>query len=517
MTQNIYVTKLKIKKDKILVSLNLHEEATNIRAELVFQNPAVRMVHSVPYSSDGTVSIDTSILELNENDWSLMIYNPKTETQYIPVLNSKVRTLLILGSYHIRRNDFIFFPMGGNGHQFALRCRPWKSYDSFGTNLKELAAFGIYKIFGKIWKRRKNWIIFEKYSAAAQDNGFYFFQYCMENLSDAEKKHIYFILDKTSSQWSAVSKYSQNVIPFMSFRHILYMLTAGLYIGSDSRAHAFAWKPQPNLISREINRKKILFLQHGVTALKKVDHLFGKNGSSPMTYFVTTSKPEQDIVVSHFGYSPENAPVVGFTRWDVLKDKSSKSDRMILIMPTWRSWLENQSSDFFRKSDYYMNYMNLLNSEKFLSYLKNNHVKAVFYIHPKLREYLSNFHADSSLVELIPFGSMPLNDLLMKCSMLITDYSSVSWDVYYQSKPVLFYQFDLPQYNETNGSYIDMETELFGDRCTEQSELLRLIREYTEHDFQEKEKYAKLRAKYFAYQDHNNCKRTYEYIKSQGY
>ena len=41
--------------------------------------------------------------------------------------------------------------------------------------------------------------------------------------------------------------------------------------------------------------------------------------------------------------------------------------------------------------------------------------------------------------------------------MLITDYSSVSWDIYYMEKPILFYQFDLEQYNETNGSYIDMD------------------------------------------------------------
>ena len=32
--------------------------------------------------------------------------------------------------------------------------------------------------------------------------------------------------------------------------------------------------------------------------------------------------------------------------------------------------------------------------------------------------------------------------------MLITDYSSVSWDVYYQEKPVVFYPFDLETYED---------------------------------------------------------------------
>lgn len=62
-----------------------------------------------------------------------------------------------------------------------------------------------------------------------------------------------------------------------------------------------------------------------------------------------------------------------------------------------------------------------------------------------------------------------------------------------------------------------MDTEIWGDRCTKQSELIRLIKEYTENGFQEKQKYAEMRKEYFAYIDHNNCQRTYEYIKSQGY
>ena len=105
----------------------------------------------------------------------------------------------------------------------------------------------------------------------------------------------------------------------------------------------------------------------------------------------------------------------------------------------------------------------------------------------------------------------------MHCSMMITDYSSACWDAYYQGKPILFYQFDLDQYNKTNGSYIDMETELWGDRCTEQEDLVHLIKDYAENGFQEKQKYAEMRKEYFAYIDHNNCQRTYEYIKSQGY
>ena len=48
-------------------------------------------------------------------------------------------------------------------------------------------------------------------------------------------------------------------------------------------------------------------------------------------------------------------------------------------------------------------------------------------------------------------------------------------------------------------------------------ELLPKIHEYYENGFKEKTAYAEMRKKYLAYHDHNNRRRTYEFIKDQGY
>ena len=47
------------------------------------------------------------------------------------------------------------------------------------------------------------------------------------------------------------------------------------------------------------------------------------------------------------------------------------------------------------------------------------------------------------------------------------------------------------------------------------NELINDIKYYISNNFVEKEKYAKLREKYFKYQDRNNCKRTYDIICSK--
>lgn len=184
-------------------------------------------------------------------------------------------------------------------------------------------------------------------------------------------------------------------------------------------------------------------------------------------------------------------------------------------MPTWRSWLEEKSADEFVKSDYYHNYMKLLSSNHLAVLLKTYNVKLIFYIHPKFKDYIGQFNVSGEHIELIPFGSIPLNEIIKKCHMLITDYSSVCWDVYYLGKPVLFYQFDYDMYEQAHGSYLDMEQELFGERYTEYEDLLIGIEKQIKNNFTEDPKYKGLRDYYFAYIDNDNSKRTYQYISSK--
>ena len=123
-----------------------------------------------------------------------------------------------------------------------------------------------------------------------------------------------------------MKQYGKHVIPFMSFRHILYSLVANLYIASDSKKHLYTWRAKPNVISNRISKHNILFLQHGVTALKRVHPIFGMKGSSPMTHFTTTSRFEHKIIVENFGYEDGDAPILGFTRWwKILQNQRKRS------------------------------------------------------------------------------------------------------------------------------------------------------------------------------------------------
>ena len=395
--------------------------------------------------------------------------------------------------------------------------RELSRYDGYSVRIKELLAYIIFRLAKPCFRRKKIWLVFEKFCSTAQDNGFYFFKFCMEQLSDNDKKNIYYVIQSDSDERSNVEQYGKNVIDFMSLKHMIYIQAAAIVIGSDAKSHLYNWRSLPSCMSTVLRKKKIFFLQHGVLALKRVDSIFGKHGSNPMTYFTTSSDYEQRIVMENFGYSAQDAPAVGLARWDVLEDESTEENKLILVMPTWRSWLEGRTADTFKASDYYENYMKLFTNPKLEQILEKYDGRMVFYIHPKFRDYLGNFVVDSNRIELIPFGSRPLNEIIRECRMLIKDYSSVCWDVYYLGKPVMFYQFDYDMYMDIHGSYMDMTTELFGDRFFNSDEVIKGIEENLKNNFRESNRAASMRKDYFKYIDNNNSKRTYEYLKEKGF
>ncbi|MCC8128441.1 MAG: CDP-glycerol glycerophosphotransferase family protein [Clostridiales bacterium] len=403
--------------------------------------------------------------------------------------------------------------------RFALACQEYSPYSGLAFRLKERLALVLFRLFRKQLKQKNIFLCYEKYCCMAQDNGFYFFRHCMENGMEKEMhRSIYYIIDKKQPDYQErLLPYRDHVIQFMSLRHMIYLLAARLLISSDSKAHAYAWRTKESIIlPRVMNTKKLVFLGHGVTALKRVS-FYHKDGAYGANLFAVTSEREREIAVTQMKYAPEDVIVTGLTRWDVLKDKGLK-ERHILVMPTWRNWLEEASDLVFRASDYYRNYMSLLNDPRLADLLERQDLYLDFYIHPKFRDYLSDFSIrEGGRVRLIPFGTEPLNELMMDCKMLVTDYSSVSWDVYYQGKPVLFYQFDVDKYNETTGAYIDLEKELFGDRVMTPEELLGKLEEYAENDFRLPEVYAELRPRMYAYIDRNNSQRVCEEIMKRNW
>ena len=465
------------------------------------------------------ISLDLKNLQLKSLYWHVYIIleDPASgEITEIPVyMDTRQRLFhkfLYNGAYHAP-NGFSFYPFYTGDKTLAFAYRERSPYDGTSLIYKEMFTVLLYRFTRSYWKKQHICLVCEKFSSMAQDNGYYFFKHCMENDEQAYlNKKILYIIDKKSPDYLKVAPYGKNIVPFMSLRHMCCLLAADLIISSDSKYHAYATLCRHSIFNRYIKKKKSVFLQHGVTALKRVDSIYGKGNRSACDLFIVTNTMEEKIILDNFGYEPTEVANTGFARWDVLKD-NSRGSRCILIMPTWRNWLDSVSDEAFENSVYFRNYMQLLNSGRFSEILEKYDLQIYFYLHAKFQSHLKTFHIASDRIHVLSFGDTPVNEMLMKCRMLITDYSSVCWDMLYQNKPTLFYQFDLDQYNEAHGSYIDMHKDLFGDRSETSSELFDLIEEAAEHDFALKPVYARQRSEYFQFKDQQHSRQICEAIK----
>lgn len=525
VVRNIRVVRGKLKLTITMKDYGIYPETIYIQLRSNVVEKRYCMNFSIHHFPGKTLwiqaSIDLENVEFEQFYWDIAgTWNVNGDSYQMRLTNRNklLSRSLYLRHMEYRRGDgFIAYPYRKKSKEFALYYRLRTPYDRRIFVWKEYLALACNFLFKSYLHRKNIWLVYEKYCQMAQDNGYYFFKYCMEHLPEAEKRHIYYVIDKNAADYSVVESYGKQVIPFLSFKHMVYLQAARVLISSDTKAHAYAWHSANSVYRNSLYKKKNVFLQHGVMAFKCCHKGLRKGSANPSSLFITSSEAEADIIEKYFEYSPSEIAITGLARWDVLHDKSDPAHREILLMPTWRTWLEEVQKEDFIQSDYYRHYMDFLNQPQLEELLENYNITMNFYIHPKFREYLEEFSVDSKRIHLIPFGSEPLNELIMRCSMMITDYSSACWDVYYQGKPVLFYLFDLELYNEVQGSYINMETEAFGDSARDGKTLLDLMEYYIRNNFKEKDQYAEQRKLLLPYRDDLNSKRTYDVIKKKGW
>ena len=164
----------------------------------------------------------------------------------------------------------------------------------------------------------------------------------------------------------------------------------------------------------------------------------------------------------------------------------------------------------FKDSFFYSCWNSLLSNEKIHFLLKTNNTNIVFMLHTALYRFTRCFTGNN-----IIFANINnIQNELCRCRMLITDYSSVSFDVIYQGKPVIYFQFDsLSDEFNYAGQNFDFEKELPGPVCVDLDSTVDTIVRYVQNGFRLEPVYERRRDKFFAYLDDKNCERIYKNIQ----
>ena len=381
------------------------------------------------------------------------------------------------------------------------------------------AVFGrLYYHLLKPLKRRKLWIISDKIMKA-DDNGEALYRYLQKNkLPDTR---VVFSLSKESPDYSRLSKTGE-CVDAMSFRHKLMHLLCDINISSHADyVTGNPFEGHHDALRDLLQHQKYVFLQHGITKDDVSGWLnrFEKNISG----FVTAAKPEYNAILQgDYGYTENNVWLTGFPRFDLLYRDEKK---WITIMPSWRKYLMEEIdsktgrwsvTENFEKSDYYLFYNKLINSEKLLQTLDRYGYKLMFFPHPNVITVINRFHQDPR-VGFLKSG-ISYKKVYASSNLVVTDYSSAVFDFAYLRKPVLYAQFDKEKFFAGDHVYVkgyfDYEANGFGEVSYTLDDTIDRIIEYVENDCRSKEKYTRRLDDFFAFDDRNNCKRVLEKILS---
>ena len=358
---------------------------------------------------------------------------------------------------------------------------------------------------------KKNiWLIREKRDEA-RDNGFHLYKYIREKHPDI---NAYYVITPNSPDRHKVEVYG-NWIKADSLMHCIYFLAAKKSINSQPYgAYPFPLNQRMQKYCHKLcNREqKVVFLQHGIIKDTLPLNAF-LYGACNIDYFVTSTQREYEFIKETYKYPDHAIGCVGLARFDYLHTSHTVHDQ-ILVMPTWRKWL-NTDQKAFADSEYFSAYAELLSDPKMVAFLRAHQYKLIFYMHYAMQPFVNEFKAfENDVIIIADKGNYDVQELLMSSKLMITDYSSVYFDFAYMNKPVVYYQFDREQFRQSHYAegYFSYEEDGFGP-CFENLEATRqYIFDLIENRCAQPEKYDLRVQDFFTLRDNHNCERTFNAI-----
>ena len=366
----------------------------------------------------------------------------------------------------------------------------------------------VYRMFHK-----DLWIICED-EKEARDNGFWIYRYIRENIPEQE---CVYAIRSDSVDYDKVSKLGKTV-EYGSLKHWILYLASSKKISSQKagnpNAAIFYFLEVYGLL-----KDKRLFLQHGIT-INNAKWLY--YDVTKMTRFVCGSYPEYEYIQENFGYPKENVVYAGMCRFDGLHHVEA-DPKLILIMPTWREWIadedyrlqEYEGTTDIPKTNYFIRWTEFIRDARLKEIAEKYHVRFVFFPHRNMQKYMQYFPESTEWMEIASSKDWDIQQLMKKAALMITDYSSVCFDIFYMKKPLIFYQFDYDMFRK--GQYdtgvFDYRNNGFARSYTEKEDVYDELEKYIQNGYAVSEEYLQEHRNHFRLYDEKNCERVYQVIK----
>ena len=197
---------------------------------------------------------------------------------------------------------------------------------------------------------------------------------------------------------------------------------------------------------------------HGVSFFKYF--LYEKDTSYGINNIDKILIPPSDkliSVVKHYGWKDENIIKLNLPRWEkytknlnniISNNKDIIKNNSIFVMFTWRKIKRYQTISKY----YFKNIINLLENQLLYNILKENNIILYFNIHHLLYKYIYKYkqkYKNNNYIYYIE--NIKISECLSKTDLVVSDFSSIIFDIMYRRKPFIIY---VPDAYDPNIKYI---------------------------------------------------------------
>lgn len=326
--------------------------------------------------------------------------------------------------------------------------------------------FVLWSLIDAIIPNKSNLLIFSGGNGKFAGNSAFLFEHALK-----QSQYDSYFLVHTSVLYSELnSRFPGRIINSYTFTGFWTFLRSRVIFLTHGKGDVRPWPLNPS-------QKLIVNLWHG-THLKQV--------SVPMKEYsalIVSSQFEKKISYQAFGSSSSNYWLTGTPRTDILlkQAKSAPDDKIILYAPTWR---EEQIQDEEGKKGAKIFPLKNFNINELVDLLDKYDAKLLFRWHnndlidEKSQELYDCTKISDRLILAGPEQYPDVQKLLLKSSILITDYSTLMHDFLLLDRPIIFFPYDYETYIRERGFYYDYNLFTPGPKIDSHSDFIKTLEKF---------------------------------------
>lgn len=360
------------------------------------------------------------------------------------------------------------------------------------------------------------WLFIDK-DTEADDNAEHLYRWVRRHHPEV---NAWFVLQEDAPDWPRLQAGGFRLVAHGSMEHWVLFLVCAKLISSQMDRYIF--NPLEERFFTDFPRPQFVCLPHGVTK----DDVSGWFNSIPFDLFIAATHDEKASITADgtpYLMTEKEVRLGGFPRYDKWLEPG-EVENLVFVMPTWRadlvgSWdgkgQRRELNPDFYASPYVATWKEFFDDARLKALLDQYGFRIVFFAHPCFADYLDGLPFPA-FVEKRSKAHGSMIDIMKKSKVLITDFSSVTYDMAYMLRPVLYYQketkAEFTQHQKWVAGYINYETMGFGPVCRNTDELLAALADSLHADCVMQAPFVDRVARTFANRDMSCCQRAYDFI-----